>query len=208
MSKETNSTERSRKDKFSFKKALSNVPAAVWVIEAAILGTAAGGAIEDYLNYTTSHKPSSIVSNRESDLVEDINFAGGRINVKFGIPTGYTLFDGSPGVFNPQEVISLKEKAISSKEPQILAIFPFYGLSFVFGDHYNPKHPEQHQELQNLPEDVLSDSELLGKGVEIIQSDKTHLHIRKRAFEEDGPLADFNSTHRKLTIVLVDGPAV
>jgi len=137
-----------------------------------------------------------------------INFWGGQINVVDDIPTSYDLFDGTTGVFPKQEVVKLRSLAMDLREPQIITMLPYKG-KYVLKYPFSPKHPEQHPQLLKLPKDVLSDKQLTEKGVTIIQSDSVRLHIRKSAFEKDGPLARFDDgSVKKITIVLIDGLAV
>lgn len=128
-------------------------------------------------------------------------YDGEELSVKFWFSDG-TEFMPDMGV-----VEEMKEKAISSGEPQILAMFskmndPFYRPDADF--------LEGHPILPDLPEDVLSEEELAVNGVKIIQAPNTSLHIRKQAFEEGGPLAELTGKggSEKLTIVLVNGPVV
>jgi len=188
--------------KHPLREKLARIPLVFWVAEAGLIGATVGMAIEDYLNKNPS-EPTPIVS-----INENINFYGGQISVEGSIPTGYVLFDGTSSIFDRTEVEGLRQQAISSDEPTIIAMFPYKG-AYISPDQFKPKHPEQHPQLLKLPEDVLSDEELSEKGVTIIQSDSVRLHIRKSAFEKDGPLARFNDGFmKKITIALIDGPAV
>jgi len=188
--------------KHPLKERFARIPLVLWVAEAGLIGATVGMAIEDYLNKNPS-EPTPIVS-----INENINFYGGQISVEGSIPTGYVLFDGTSSVFDRTEVEGLRQQAISSNEPTIIAMFPYKG-PYISLHQFDPKHPEQHPQLLKLPEDVLSDEELREKGVTIIQSDHVSLHIRKSAFEKDGPLARFNDGFMKtMTIALIDGSTV
>lgn len=146
---------------------------------------------------------------QSAPINENINFWGGRIDVERGLPKSYVLFDGTSGVFNPQEVADLRRLAMYLGEPQIITTLPFKGM-YPLPNTFSPKHPEQHPQLLTLPKDVLSDKQLKEeKGIDIIQSNHTRLYIRPKAFEKDGPLARFDDgSRKKMTIVFVDGPAV
>lgn len=140
-----------------------------------------------------------------------------------GLPLKYTLSNGHEVFFSKTEMEKLREQATTSKEPEIIHMFPLgedatpriTNLAFLdyiesernersasYADKgYSDKHPR----TVILPKDVLPSEELEKRGVEIIQPENTSLHIRAGAFEKGGPLADFNKSGRKLTIVLVNG---
>ena len=140
------------------------------------------------------------------------------------LPVSFILPDGKKFSFEKGKMQQLRKTAIQNKEPEIITIIPstivpyrsermsekimrdFRFFRFEFTPV--PKDSSKHPTLSELPEDVLSEEELTGKGVKIIQADNTSLHIRKTAFEEGSLLSDFNNTGKELTIVLVDGPTV
>lgn len=123
------------------------------------------------------------------------------------LPVKYVLPDGQEVVLDREEIKKLKEKAISSKEPEIVTILRMdkHGSDLSLRSN---KSSIEHPVLSELPDDVLSEEELTKKGVNIIQADSTHFYIRKEAFAKGALLEDFNNTGRKINIVLVDGPLV
>lgn len=130
-----------------------------------------------------------------------------------GLPVRYMLEDGTVGSFDVNQVREMRQKAISSGEFQVLAMFRYSPTKY--SDAYYQKQPpdtgsKEHPVLLDLPRDVLSEEKLAANGVQIINTDNTSLYIRKQAFEEGGPLAELagKGGSEKLTIVLVDGPAV
>jgi|WetSurMetagenome_2_1015567.scaffolds.fasta_scaffold05765_3 hypothetical protein len=135
------------------------------------------------------------------------------IPVKYKIPADFPT-EGEEVFLDKNTVKNIRDKAVSSGEPQIFAILPreLQTPWVYYSDNSteNPKHKLEHPVLSNLPEDVLSEQELAANGVKIIQSDKTNLYIRKQAFDEGGPLAELAKGHgsEKLTIVLIDSPFV
>lgn len=134
-------------------------------------------------------------------LLEYLAFHNMKVSIdKEGIPIEYILPDGKKVSFDREEVKKLREKAISSKEPEIITMIPIEDSS---GSEYIPS-PERPRTLE-LPKDVLSEEELEKRGVKIIQADNTNLFVREGAFGKDALLEDFNNTDRKLTIVLVNG---
>lgn len=127
-----------------------------------------------------------------------------------GIPTYYQLPDGSKYVFDKQEAIKLREKAIAGKEPEIVALIPIPKTEDTNDSTFSqtPK-PSEHPVYTELPADVVPETELKEKyGISILQAENTQLSIRKGAFEAGNLLADYASGKYKLNIILVPGPFV
>ncbi len=103
--------------------------------------------------------------------------------------------------FDRDTVLAIRDKAISSGEPQLLEAI---AVNKSLATHISPEHPR----VKELPKDTLPEDEVARRGVNIIQAKQTTLHVRQTAFEPGGPLDSFNNTGRKLRIILVDGPVV
>jgi len=158
--------------------------------------------------FESAEIPQSSVSMELSKQLSALKYEyhGTGVEVAFdqdGMPAKYLSPDGKEVVFDKEKLKSLKEKAISSKEPEIITQISIPIVALDSKVTYSAEHPK----ISELPEDVLSEEELLKKGISILQpgSGSTHLDIRASAFEKDGPLADFNNTGKSLTIILLDG---
>ena len=66
----------------------------------------------------------------------------------------------------------------------------------------------EHRVLRTVPDDVVFDDQLAGRGIKIIQSVNRQLYIREGAFSAGGPLEGHGSPSDRLTIALVDGPII
>lgn len=134
------------------------------------------------------------------NVSEDIKVA---IDKTTGLPIKYISSNGDEMYFDAEKIKSLRRKAIASGQSEIIGAFRNLRIGLPTD---STVYLKEHPKTENLPNDVLSEEELRAKGVNIIQADSTKLYIRKRALEKDGPLADFDTTNRELTIVCVDGP--
>lgn len=144
-------------------------------------------------------------------IVEYRNFEWDTVNTKVGIdkeglPVSWILSTGEEVYFDKEEIRKLREKAISSKEPEIIKIFPSSATKKGTGIVYKPSL--EHPKLTELPKDVVGEEELKKRGIEIIQADNTFLYIREGAFVKGAPLEAFKNIRRKLTIVLVNFPVI
>lgn len=119
-----------------------------------------------------------------------------------GLPVKYTLPTDQTGFFDRSQMRNIREKAIAEKEVEFAAHVPWDEIP---GSNYTPS--AEKPRTPELPKDVMTEQELLAKGVEIIQGRKK-LFIRKQAFETGGPLEAFNGSDRKLILVPVDGPYI
>jgi hypothetical protein len=127
------------------------------------------------------------------------------VDEKTNLPVKYISPDGKEVILDQEKIGKIKERAIVSGEPEIITEFMTIdeqqGNFQQEGDNYSLEHPE----VLELPGDVLSEEELLAKGIFILQPESTNLSIRKSAFEEDGPLVRFSDGSKKLNIILIDG---
>jgi len=156
----------------------------------------------------SSHKaepiPPSVPLKQQENAARQLMAGNVRVEVdREGLPVEYILSDGKRVSFDREEVKKLREKAILSQEPEIITMLPVEGANSKSSESQYKPSPE-HPKVTELPEDVLSEEELGKRGVKIIQADNTSLFIRDGAFVEGSPLADFNNTGRKLTIVLLN----
>ena len=161
------------------------------------------GNIESPITSTSS--PSALESQKPPNY-EYLSF--GNISVdeyikvavdKQGVPIKYVLADGTEVIFDRDEIRKIRKKAVSSNQPMIVKIIP------INGTHRGEKmYSKEHPKTTELPEDVLSEEVLEKRGVRIVQTGNKKLFIREGAFANGAPLADFNNTGRKLTIILVD----
>lgn len=121
-----------------------------------------------------------------------------------GLPYKYKDPTGGETQFDMKSVTAARESALKSEEPEVIDLIPVPPSSFISSAiSYSRDHPE----TPKLPDDVLSEAKLREHGIKIIQADDTTLFIRQGAFEEDGPLAQFDGK-RKLIIAVLDAPAV
>lgn len=121
-----------------------------------------------------------------------------------GLPYKYRDSAGGETQFDMKLVTASRESALKHEEPEVVDLIPVPPSSFISSAiSYSRDHPE----TSKLPDDVLSEVELKEHGIKIIQADNTTLSIRKGAFEEGGPLAQFDGK-RKLIIAVLDAPAV
>ena len=121
------------------------------------------------------------------------------------LPIKYVKNDGAEIVFDIQKTKQIKDRAIISGEPEILTVI-IHEIESAAKNVF--PYSKEHPKTKELPEDVLSKEDLEKRGVKIIQADNTNLYIREGAFTKDAPLADFNSTGRQLTVVLLEGTEV
>ncbi len=117
--------------------------------------------------------------------------------------------------FDYDEVRKKRESALKGNEPEILdvaRIKPNYSSvdleDISIASRHHETDPDLHPTKKELPTDTISESELEQKGINIIQASRTKLSIRKGAFEQTEPLAAFDNTGRKMTIVLLDTPYI
>lgn len=121
-----------------------------------------------------------------------------------GLPYKYKDPAGQETEFDIKAVQASRESALKREESEVVDLIPVPPSSFISSTvSYSPDHPE----TSKLPDDVLSEAELREHGIKIIQADNTTLSIRKGAFENGGPLAQFDGK-RKLIIAVLDAPAV
>lgn len=171
-----------------------------------LLSTSVLGA---YAASVYGKEPSSIELSQDIGSMDLQN--GGKLlyDTKEDIPLRYVFPNGKQVNFDKVEMERLKGKATASGEPEIITVIPYGQKEKPSKFRHTPEHPQ----TLNLPKDVLTTEELEKRGITIIQPPKNpdypnpvNLYIRKGAFEEGAPLADFNNTGRKLTIALVDAP--
>ena len=163
----------------------------------------------DLLTTTPTETPTKAASTPEPPPKEEYQYIQSD-NIKVAIdknelPVYYVFEDGTKVNFDKEKVKKIKEKAISSKEPEIITMIAVEDTGQSSKSKYEPSR--EHPKVSELPKDVLSEKELEERGIKIIQPDNTTLYIREGAFAVGSQLADFNrSSDRKLTIVLVNGP--
>lgn len=128
---------------------------------------------------------------------------------KEGLPVKYIFLSTNEEVyFDKGEIKKLREKAISSKEPEIIKMFLQENPASVAGFTYKETEAAQHPKTLELPKDVVSEKELEMKGITILQPENTNLSIRKGAFAKGGILEDFNNEGRKLIIIFLNGSVI
>ncbi len=136
---------------------------------------------------------------KEELIIQEVD--GNRIYLnKNRIPVRCETRDGQKILFDLKETEKARQKAIDSKDSQVLKLIS------VIQEEKKYIESSVQPRTTELPSDVLSEEELGQKGVKIIQAEATQLHIRKGAFEKNEPLEEFNNSDRKLMVVLVDGP--
>ncbi len=182
--------------------------------KAALTGSAlfllfSSGNIENPINPTSAHEPTPASAPAKLSPEQNYILVGGPNKLflnQEGLPLKYATEDGKEIFFDIGEMRNAKAQAISSGEPEVAALITDHSKS-IQHDGYN-MHSIEHPEVPDLPDDVLSEKELNNKGVGIVQADNTNFYIREGAFAKGGPLEAFNSTGRKLTIVLVNAPVL
>ncbi len=117
-----------------------------------------------------------------------------------GTPISYKTPNGKEVIFDKQEIRNIAEKAQANKESEILTIIEIPSQIAKT----NPKPSVEHPVLKELSKDVLTTEELAKKGIKILQSTNTDLHIRKSAFEKGGLFEDYNSGKNELIIALIN----
>ncbi len=153
----------------------------------------------------TSETPSPTEPKKSRSFLRYENIT---LLIEDGLPVNYTVSPtdmyGLPFTvdFDQTEVTAKRNEAINSGAPQIVNILEAGSTPKI--STYSREHPF----IKDLPSDTLPDEEVAQRGVRIIQGKDTHLSVRKAAFEPGGPLDAFNSTGRKLRIILVDGPTI
>lgn len=153
------------------------------------------GVTIEALSPTPEHLPANVIDNYGSKLFLNSD----------GLPEKLIDVNGNTFELDVVEAARLREKAVASKEPEILQMFPLdVEINLPLTDEQKKEHPV----YTELPKDVVSPEELASYGIKIIQSGNSQLHIRKQALEEGGPLHDFTVRNRKLTIVLMDSDIV
>ena len=131
---------------------------------------------------------------------------------KNGLPAKYIFEDGREVKFDMEEVGKIREKALSSGESEIVSMVLLDNAiqnpktSYLMRDNnYSLDHPK----TAELPKDVLSEDELMDRGVTVFQAENiTNFYIRKGAFEEGAILANFNHTGKELKILILDGSVI
>lgn len=123
-----------------------------------------------------------------------------------GIPIYYAVPSGEHVLFDRTKAISVRSKARSHNEPEIIDIIkvPTPDAPSPSTQSGSPEHPL----LTQPPKDVLSTEQLRGRGVSVIQTDNVSLFVRSQAFLPSGPLESFANTGRKLVMALVNGPTI
>lgn len=128
---------------------------------------------------------------------------------KEGLPVKYIVLSTNEEVyFDKEEMRKLREKAISSKEPEIIKMFlqikPVLPSKFSYKESNADKHPK----TLELSKDIVSEEDLRKRGITILQPENTNLFIREGAFAKGGILEDFNNEERRLNIVFLNGSTI
>lgn len=124
---------------------------------------------------------------------------------KDAVPYKYLDPEGVSTLFDNEKMKMAQTFAVENREPEVAHIISVPKASLDIGIPISTSTEKPF--VKDLPEDVLSETELARRGVKIIQSDNTNLYIRKQAFDKEGPLAHFDGT-RKLIIVAVNSSVV
>lgn len=129
---------------------------------------------------------------------------------KEGLPAKYIILStGEEVYFDKEEVKKLREKAISSKEPEIIKMFLQTNPASIPEFNYQESDAAKHPTTPDLPEDVVSEVDLEKRGITIFQPENTNLFIREGAFAKGGIFEDFNSPEdRRLIIVFLNGSTI
>lgn len=123
------------------------------------------------------------------------------------LPEAYIGQDGVRVDFNIEEARRAREQAKILGEPEVFRMFRVdveHLNTTVLPSGYSEKHPVE----AYLPKDTLTEAELRKRGIEIIQSDFTELHIRQGAFEDGELLSGYSDGKRKLKFVMLDAEVV
>ncbi len=122
-----------------------------------------------------------------------------------GLPYKYADPAGSEVFFDVGKMQRARNFALLNQEPEVAYIIPVAEPSIKIGIPMtvSPDKPN----IKDLPQDVLSPAQLAARGVKIIQADNTNLYIRRQAFEEGGPMEQFDGS-RKLVIAVVNSSVV
>lgn len=164
----------------------------------------------DQNNFTD--KENSLPSSQTLELApipifKTINIEGVEFTLdENNVPISYKTPEGKIVNFDRDQLEITRKKATSSKEPEIHTVIDIPENSQVATQTQNS---HEHPVMQELPQDILSEQELQARGINILQSDNTQLYIRSKAFEKDGPLADYSPDNKnQLKIVLLNAPLV
>ena len=137
-----------------------------------------------------------------TEAITEQNIDGTKVVYRNGIPWYYELQGGRRGDFDQEEMIRVREKAITEKESQVAVVFEIPKQELK--DTTVPS--EDRPLLSELPADVLSKESLEERGVTVINGN-VELYIRESAFEDGGPFAEYRvGGDRRLIIVIVDEP--
>lgn len=128
-----------------------------------------------------------------------------------GIPVKSILPDGTEVGINGVEARRVRELAKQTHEPEMVQILQFpakeeLGSDIEIDDKFF-EPTREHPLVEQIPDDVLSNEELAKRGINIINTNKVNLSIRKSEFEEGGSLHNFRGSHN-MTLILVDGAVV
>ncbi len=121
-----------------------------------------------------------------------------------GLPYSYQTPAGGLCTISVEDIRQTREKAIMLGEPELFGFF-----RSDLGTQDVQTETEARPFTIELPKDVVGEEELTSRGIKIVNTDETTLHIRRSAFEAGGPLEKHaEGVMKPLDIVLVDGPTV
>lgn len=125
------------------------------------------------------------------------------------LPYDVKLSSGDEITFDGDEMKALRDQALQSHEPVIVAIYPVEKQVLYISEAQPNTDPREHPVLQDLPPDFITDTEeLKQRGVEVIQGNDALLFVRQSAFSEGGVFHHLQLDGHQIRIVLVEGPYV
>lgn len=125
-----------------------------------------------------------------------------RGNMEKFIPISWMDAKGNKGEFDLEEMLKINQVAMREKTTQVVEVTR---VETRPREYLSPKITKER--LTELPENIVSQKELKQRGVEIIGSEKTDLHLTDEVFKSGGLLEGYTSgTDKGLLIMLVDSP--
>ncbi len=150
--------------------------------------------------------PTPVDIKPSKERVIDLDGAQVYLNSE-GLPEAYLGQDGVIVNFNVDEARKARDLARINGEEEVFKMFrvdvEHLNITTTPAD-FSEKHPVE----AYLPKDTLTDAELKKRGIEIIQSDYTELHIREGAFRDGELLSGYKDGKRKLIFVMIDEEVV
>ncbi len=154
-----------------------------------------------------SELPTPVDLTPEKTRVIDLDGAQVYLNSE-NLPEAYVGQDGVRVDLDIEEARKAREQARITGEEEVFKMFRVkvdHINTTVLPSGYSEKHPVE----AYLPKDTLTSAELKKRGIEIIQSDYTELHIRQGAFREGELLSGYTPDgKRKLIFVMIDEEVV